>query len=245
MASDYVPLLLLGPLVAELEAEAPKLRLLIRPVDARMRDLERRIRTTVVGTTSEQGHTARAAAGLLAGAVRGNDARPGECSYRARIPASPSLRVLKPPARSSASAGSSLPAAAASYRPVGPDRAATDRRLGARALLAEAAQDGLGDHVLAVNSRGTGRCGGPGGCGQVGQRGRAGAAGAQGGVQAGGVLVDDVGAEHGDEHQGPGAALPGVGGEDGQDGLEGGGERGARRPRRRPGMRAALRRGRC
>jgi DNA-binding transcriptional LysR family regulator len=32
MASDYVLLLLLGPLVAELEAEAPNLRLIIRPV---------------------------------------------------------------------------------------------------------------------------------------------------------------------------------------------------------------------
>src|SRR6202008_2110472 len=34
MASDYVLLLLLGPLVAELEAEAPDLRLIIRPVAA-------------------------------------------------------------------------------------------------------------------------------------------------------------------------------------------------------------------
>jgi DNA-binding transcriptional LysR family regulator len=34
MASDYVLLLLLGPLVAELEAEAPNLRLIIRPVAA-------------------------------------------------------------------------------------------------------------------------------------------------------------------------------------------------------------------
>lgn len=34
MASDYVLLLLLGPLVAELEVEAPNLRLIIRPVTA-------------------------------------------------------------------------------------------------------------------------------------------------------------------------------------------------------------------
>jgi DNA-binding transcriptional LysR family regulator len=34
MASDYVLLLLLGPLVAELEAEAPNLRLTIRPIAA-------------------------------------------------------------------------------------------------------------------------------------------------------------------------------------------------------------------
>jgi DNA-binding transcriptional LysR family regulator len=34
MASDYVLLLLLGPLIAELEAEAPNLRLVIRPVAA-------------------------------------------------------------------------------------------------------------------------------------------------------------------------------------------------------------------
>lgn len=34
MASDYVLLLLLGPLVAELEAKAPNLRLTIRPIAA-------------------------------------------------------------------------------------------------------------------------------------------------------------------------------------------------------------------
>jgi DNA-binding transcriptional LysR family regulator len=63
MASDYVLLLLLGPLVAELEAEAPNLRLIIRPIAADYADQINRSQLDLLilpeGTAGLQASSAR------------------------------------------------------------------------------------------------------------------------------------------------------------------------------------------